>query len=115
VTAVLAELAAWIETQLGDELASRQEIAGTVLARIRVLAAEPSTAVLPDGSGTLSPADLIEVLGALDHAEQLLRERAGAWCDSCVTSLAGACPEHVDDLDQADTYRALAGRLGGAR
>jgi hypothetical protein len=62
----------------------------------------------------LSPAELTVVLGALDHAEQLLRERAAAYCDDCATHPAGACEEHVDQLDQADDYQVLAARLGGA-
>jgi len=74
-----------------------------------------TTAVLPDGSATLAPADLIEVLGALEHAATLLRERAAAWCDDCTRHPAGACESHVEDLDQADAYAALAARLGGAR
>lgn len=55
------------------------------------------------------------VLGALDHAEQLMRERAEAFCETCSTSPAEACREHLDQLDTADAYRELARRLGGAR
>jgi hypothetical protein len=70
-----------------------------------------ATAPLPDGGATLSPADLLGVLGALDHAEQLMRERAAQFCDDCAVHPAGACESHVEDLDQADAYAALAGRL----
>lgn len=63
----------------------------------------------------LSREDLATVLGALDHGEQLLRERAEAFCETCSTSPAEACREHLDQLDAADAYRELARRLGGAR
>lgn len=115
MTAALTALAAWIEEQLGDELASRQEIAETALAGIRQALADcPATGVLADGSATLAPADLVEVLGALEHAEQLMRERADAWCEECATAPSEACQAHLDQLDQADAYRALTARLGGA-
>jgi hypothetical protein len=94
----LTELAAWIEDQLADELASRQHIAERALSGLRELAA-----------------DLPAVLGALDHAEQLMRERAAAWCQECTADDSGACSQHLDDLDQADAYAALAARLGGAQ
>jgi hypothetical protein len=70
------------------------------------------TAVRPDGSAVLSPADLIEVLAALEHAAGSLVDRAGQCCDDCGTHPAGACESHVDDLDQADALRAVAARLG---
>jgi hypothetical protein len=57
--------------------------------------------------------ELQAVLGALDHAAVFLEERAEQHCDACVTHPAGACESHVDDLDQAGAYRALAGRLNG--
>jgi hypothetical protein len=65
--------------------------------------------------GVTGSPDLATVLGALEHAEQLMRERADAWCEECATSAAEACRVHLDQLDQADAYRALAERLGGAR
>jgi hypothetical protein len=77
--------------------------------------AATATAVLPDGSATLAPADLIEVLGALEHAAEALVDRAAQHCGDCVTHPAGACEAHVDDLDQADAFRAVAARLGDAR
>jgi len=106
-------LADWLEGQLGDELASRQYIAEQTLTRLREITASPvTTSAAADGSAALSPADLVQVLGALEHAAAFLRERAGQHCDSCSVHPAGACQSHVDDLDQADAYRALAGRLG---
>jgi hypothetical protein len=95
-------------------LAALGDVSSIVTGWLRA-AAGTGTGVRADGSAVLSPADLIEVLGALDHAEQLLRERAAAWCEECSTSPAEACREHLDQLDEADAYRALAARLGGVR
>jgi hypothetical protein len=67
----------------------------------------------PGGPTVLSAADATEVLGALEHAAAALAERAAQWCDDCARYPAGACEAHLDDLDQADAYRALAARLGG--
>jgi hypothetical protein len=67
------------------------------------------------GRGVTASPDLATVLGALEHAGQLMRERADAWCEECATSPSEACQVHLDQLDQADAYRALAERLGGAR
>jgi hypothetical protein len=72
-----------------------------------------ATAVRPDGGADLAPADLIEVLGALDHAEQLMRERTAQGCEACATTESGACDVCLDQLDQADAYAELAARLGG--
>jgi hypothetical protein len=60
------------------------------------------------------------VARALADAEKYRRDRAGAWCGDCEQHPAGACPDHVDDLDRADAYRDLAAGLpqpreGGAR
>ena len=61
---------------------------------------------------------------ALADAEMYRRDRASAWCGDCQQHPAGACPDHVDDLDAADAYRDLAAQLasllpqppeGGAR
>jgi hypothetical protein len=68
--------------------------------------------IAPPG-GQLSPADLIEVLGALDHAGQLMRERTAAGCEACTTAPSGACEVCLDQLDQADAYDGVAARLGG--
>jgi hypothetical protein len=105
--------------QLVREAAELRKMLGQVLdyvGYLDALGASPmSTAVAPDGSAVLAPADLLQVLGGLDHAEALLRERAAAWCDDCASSPAEACQRHLDDLDQADAYRAVAARLGDAR
>lgn len=64
------------------------------------------------------------VAQALADAETYRRDRAAVWCGDCQQHPAGACPDHVDDLDAADAYRDLAARLarvlpqppeGGAR
>jgi hypothetical protein len=64
-------------------------------------ARRPVTEVGADGSAALAPADLVEVLGALDHAAGFLAERAAQWCEDCARHPANACEAHVDDLDQA--------------
>lgn len=153
----LTVLADWIEGQLADELGSRQALAETVLARLRVIA-DPAAAdkrisaageylgharridvhqaprrelaravaelrrqlgiVLAVTAATapdLAPADRDLVFGALDHAEQLMRERVDAYCVDCATSPAEACEQHLDDLDLADAYQALATRLEATR
>jgi len=58
---------------------------------------------------SLSPADAEIVRLALADAEAYRRDRAEAWCADCQHHPAGACEEHVDQLDQADAY-AAAGR-----
>lgn len=64
------------------------------------------------------------VAQALADAEMYRRDRAAAWCGDCQQHPAGACPDHVDDLDAADAYRDVAAQLasllpqppeGGAR
>jgi len=59
----------------------------------------------PTEAAALSTAQLGCVLGALAYR----RRRAEAWCGDCEASAAGACSDHLDDLDAADTYRDLAG------
>lgn len=76
--------------------------------------AQAESGVRADGSAALAPADLIEVLGALDHAAAFLTERACQPCTACAATETGPCGDDADDLDQADAYRALAARLGGA-
>jgi hypothetical protein len=71
-----------------------------------------ATGIEPGGSATLMPADITRVLGALADAEAFRRKRAEAWCAGCETSAAGACSDHLDDLDAADAYRDLAAKLG---
>lgn len=66
-----------------------------------------------DYAGQLD-ADRPEILGALDHAEQLMRERAAAGCEACNTVPGDPCDTCLEGLDQADAYAALAARLGGA-
>jgi hypothetical protein len=61
----------------------------------------------------LTPRDRRLLLAALGDAAAYRDDRAGQWCESCQTAGAGACDEHADDTDQAEAYRALAGRIGG--
>jgi hypothetical protein len=62
----------------------------------------------------ISPAGAVVVGQALEDAERCRRHRATAWCADCQAHPAGACDEHVDQLDQADVYRALAAELDAA-
>jgi len=61
---------------------------------------------------TITKAQAVIVLQALADAEAYRRRLAAAWCDACATTPAAACDSHLDDLDQADAYRALAADLG---
>jgi hypothetical protein len=60
---------------------------------------------------TIAPADAVTIRQALAEAERTRRDRAASWCDACQGHPAGACDQHVDDLDVADAYRALAAEL----
>jgi hypothetical protein len=44
---------------------------------------------------------------ALADAEAWRRKRAGGWCRDCEQHPAGACEQHLNDLDTADAYAAL--------
>ena len=77
-----------------------------------------ATGVTPDGTATLTHADLLLVLGALSDAAAFLEERAVQWCDcdDCAAPPDGLCgPAHHDDLNMATRYRAAAIRLGEDR
>jgi hypothetical protein len=52
---------------------------------------------------------------ALADAEVYRREGAEAYCYDCADNPAGACEDHLDNLDQADAYRHLAAELAGPR
>jgi WhiB family redox-sensing transcriptional regulator len=60
----------------------------------------------------LTPADTRTVLAALGDAAAYRTGRATGYCIHCATSPADLCPEHADELDQADAYKALDKRLG---
>jgi hypothetical protein len=51
------------------------------------------------------------VAQALADAEACRRERVEAYCYDCQRHPAGACEDHLNDLDQADAYRDLAAEL----
>jgi len=53
------------------------------------------------------------VARALADAETYRRKRAENWCGDCAAAPAGGCDDHLDDLDQADSYRDLAAELAG--
>ena len=79
----------------------------------RLGAALESVLALPVAG--LSPAQQSTVLAALDDAATFRTERAAAYCYACSGHPAGACDEHVDDLDQAGAYRQVAREIGGQR
>jgi hypothetical protein len=56
----------------------------------------------------ISPADAATIRRALADAESTRRDQTAAWCGDCQGHPAGACDQHVDDLDQANSYRDLA-------
>ena len=60
---------------------------------------------------SVSPADATVLGQALADAEAHRRRRAGAYCYDCASTHAGACHDHLDDLDRADAYRDLAAEL----
>jgi hypothetical protein len=64
----------------------------------------------PPGRG-ISPADAAVLAHALADAEAYRRKRASDWCADCEGHPAGACDQHVADLDQASEYAALAREL----
>ncbi len=51
------------------------------------------------------------VAQALADAEKYRRRRVEDWCGDCAATPAGACDDHLDDLDLADAYRDLAAEL----
>lgn len=62
----------------------------------------------------LTPRDRLLLLAALADAAAYRDDRAGTCCEACESADAGACDEHADDADQAEAYRVLAARIGGA-
>ncbi len=71
--------------------------------------------VLEETAVTLTAAQAAVMANALADAEKFRRDRAGGWCSDCGQHPAGACDDHVDDLDRADAYRDLAAELGLTR
>ena len=69
------------------------------------------------GPVTLEATQAATVLGALEDAETARRRCAEAFCHDCNEHPAGACEDHLSDLDAAQQYHELAARLlgGGAR
>lgn len=48
------------------------------------------------------------------RVDELLPDLNNAYCFDCASTPAGACDDHLDDLDQADAYRDLAAELASA-
>ena len=85
-----------------------------VVAGLIARAHQAGTAVTGERLVTLTAAQAAAVRRALADAEAYRRQRAAAWCADCESSPAGACTDHVDDLDAADGYRDLAAGLARA-
>jgi hypothetical protein len=62
---------------------------------------------------TLGRADGAVIMRALADAEGYRHLRASQWCAKCETAPAGACDEHLDDVDLASAYGDLSARLAG--
>ncbi|MGH3409531.1 MAG: hypothetical protein ACRDRJ_44610 [Streptosporangiaceae bacterium] len=73
----------------------------------------PGPVLDPEGR-QLSGSDVATLIGALNHAIDLMNERAGPWCETCIEALDGTCDDHAGASARALAYRALAERLGGA-
>lgn len=82
----------------------------TVIRGLEKAEAARAAAAVP-AAVTLGAAQYEVVARALADAETFLRERAGTSCEACVTGPAGACPQHLDDLDDADEYRQAADEI----
>jgi hypothetical protein len=63
----------------------------------------------------LSPGDVAIVLDALAVAAEYRRYRPGVTCEACAVHPADLCEACATDLDRADEYDAVTGRIGGAR
>jgi ADP-ribose pyrophosphatase YjhB (NUDIX family) len=110
---VRADSYASLTATLGERFGGRVFAAHHgMLAEILGGAVATRTAALADGSAVLSAADLTLVLGALDCAEDRMRDRACEPCPDCDAAPAGMCGEHADDFDLADAWQAVMTRLG---
>jgi hypothetical protein len=67
--------------------------------------------VVGAGLVILTAAQYAIVAQALADAETYRLQRAAAWCEDCKTHPAGACEEHLDDLDAATAYHETGGEL----
>ena len=75
---------------------------------------EPVIAWTVPPGRALSPGDVATVLDALAVAAEYRRYRAGVTCEACTVHPAALCEACATDLDAADAYDELAGRIGGA-
>jgi hypothetical protein len=71
---------------------------------------EPLTITMrtPGVKVKLTKADAETIMRALADAEGHRRLRADQWCVHCEAAPKGACDDHLNDLDLADSYRDLA-------
>ena len=60
---------------------------------------------------TLTRADGAVIMRALADAEGYRHLRASQWCVKCEAAPAGACDEHIGDVELAGVYRDLTDRL----
>jgi hypothetical protein len=69
--------------------------------------------VIEDQAAALTAADLATVLDALAVAAEYRRYRPSLTCEACTVHPADLCEACATDLDRADEYDQLAGRIGG--
>jgi hypothetical protein len=69
------------------------------------------TIKVPGQKLTLGRAEGAVIMRALADAEGYRHLRASQWCERCQAADAGACDEHLNDVDLAGVYRDLTDRL----
>jgi hypothetical protein len=76
-------------------------------------AATPATAPQGGAAGeVILTADQAAIaVAALGDAVTYRLERAAAWCEACKSHPAGACEQHLDDLDMAAMFRETATQI----
>lgn len=72
---------------------------------------EPVPAWCKPPGRAISPADAATVARALADAESYRRDGAEEQCADCEAAPAGACEDHLNDLDLADAYADLGRQL----
>jgi hypothetical protein len=65
----------------------------------------------PSAAVTLTVAQAGVIAKALADAERYRRDRGAVWCADCAASPDGACQDHLEDLDRAESYRDAAAEL----
>ena len=111
---VRAVLAAF-DWECGDRQLALDAIDRIVLAGAGPAPAEGPAAPASADTVALTAEQLATVIRALADAQTLRMREADEFCRDCETSPAGACWQHLSDLDAAQAYHDLAGILGSGR